>query len=222
MTDERLSSADLFHLCWRWAAQVVRDMLADMEGIAMMADPRLPKWEAWRVRTCLGFLEPIVRRLLVMLASGIVSVEPGPDVPDGRLLFTPEDPATRRGRTFSESPELHPPPNPAASAGLVDPADPHESVRAALFGPPEPPLTPAGADATVPAGPLLKRLRALQQVFDHPGAYAAAVRQRLAARKPVVAVRVANPFGKVKSPPRVLDWFQQLQETALFLQADTS
>ena len=164
------------------------------------APRRLPRAEAFALRTAIGIFEALVRRMLVVMCA-----EQGPMAPlaeGAKLLFRidecPPVPVIRRA--------------PAA--------DPDYFLKAPSAG-----LPPAerASDGLVPAAPLLKRLAALADVFENGDLYLQAMSARLhAPLKPLLAPQPKAFTDPVLLPDQA-DNMQHLHEVALQAQTcDTS
>jgi hypothetical protein len=171
------------------------------EDAAEGAEPlRMPRMEAWALRTAIGIFEALVRRMLVIMCA-----EHGPmaPLPEGtNLLFRidecPPVPVIRRAAAADPDHAFRPPP-----AGQL-PRD-------------------RSTDGLVSAEPLLKRLAALADVFERGDLYLLAMSARLhAPLKPLLAPQPKAFTDQVLTPEQA-DNMQHLHEVAVQAQAcDTS
>lgn len=189
---------------WETVENAVTRMLARYAPDEDAADGtpplRLPRGEAWAVRTAIGIFEALVRRMLVVMCAEYGPMAP---LPNGvKLLFRidecPPVPVIRR----------------------IPAIDPDHAFR------PPPAGQPPGdrsTDRLVSAAPLLKRLAALADVFEHGDLYLLAMSARLhAPLKPLLAPQPKAFTDPILTPEQAGN-MQHLHEVALQAQAcDTS
>lgn len=161
---------------------------------------RLPRAEASAMRTAIGIFEALVRRMLVVMCAEYGPMAPLPE--GAKLLFR-----------IDECP-------PVPVIRCLPAADPDFAFRAPPAGAP-----PADrpADGLVSAAPLLKRLAALADVFEHGDLYLLAMSARLRAPlKPLLAPQ-PKAFTDPALRPEQAGNMQHLHEVALQAQTcDTS
>jgi hypothetical protein len=189
---------------WSAVQSAVDDMLARFAPVHDAPDRaaplRLPRAEAWAVRTAISIFEALVRRMLVVMCAEYGPMAP---LPEGvTLLFRidecPPVPVIRRA--------------PAA--------DPDYFLKAPSEGLPP---SERPSDGLVSAAPLLKRLAALADVFENGDLYLLAMSARLQAPlKPLLAPQPEAFIDPALSPEQA-DNMQHLHEVALDAQSyDTS
>ncbi|MEO1966576.1 hypothetical protein [Hyphomonas sp.] len=189
---------------WETVENAVTRLLArhaPAEDAAEGAEPlRMPRMEAWALRTAIGIFEALVRRMLVIMCAEHGPMSP---LPEGtNLLFRidecPPVPVIRRAAAADPDHAFRPPP-----AGQL-PCD-------------------RSTDGLVSAAPLLKRLAALADVFERGDLYLLAMSARLhAPLKPLLAPQPKAFTDQVLTPEQA-DNMQHLHEVALQAQVcDTS
>ncbi|MCA8902903.1 MAG: hypothetical protein KDA53_16815 [Hyphomonas sp.] len=178
-----------------WAA-IRRQVDDDLESLA--ASPMLPRRRHRFMTGILNWLEPMVRRLLVLLAASVHAA--GVNEPTGRLLFrideTPPEPVIPKTR--EEDPDYF--------FRERTPRTPPHSYH-------------PDTDGLVSSAGLIRRLKALQHVFAHEAAYIAAMRARL--RAPIAPLLAAAPKSLLLPgmPPDHRDSMLRLHEEAVAAQA---
>ena len=223
---QRIRSMVLFS--WDQTAYLVSEWVKSLHLGLTGCKPFLPRPERTRLAAALTRFEPLVRRLLFLMALEKGALAPrrvAASAPHTR----PDTPATRSAPRYLRTPRFRIAEPPARPGHGKPPS------RAAANGPRirflDMPLPPPGPfdypprdTDLLPARSLVQRLRALNDVWDNPAFYITAMRRRLSRKAAPIRTGLPQGFKSRSLTKRGRETAHQLHKEAVRLvpQLDSS